>query len=269
MQLPLAHPLKGLKVVVATVSLGVGVDLRVKNVVSFGLGSTPEDTVQEAGRCLRGNSEESQGMRGLAFFFQKGSVAAIHCKPTSDCRSLITDPLPKCQTNTLYRFFDADFEHQVSACLCCYSCILRDANHGCQSCSEFLETYLSHKRPSRLSRSIFHDLKVGIQELFRGLGLSSVAVESKLQLSVENFIDDFIKAFDEIQTYSDIIEMWHIDENLAKDLFDVCSEVLECDEGLEISPTVDSESDSQPSSSESSCVTLSDFEAEDDSPNEI
>ena len=63
--------------------------------------------------------------------------------------------------------------------------------------------------------------------------------------------------------------MWHVDENLAKNLFNVCSEVLECDEGQEISPTVDSESDSQLSSSESSCVTLSDFEAEDDSPSEI
>ena len=40
LQLPLSHPDKLLKAVVATISLGVGVDLRVKNVFSFGLGST-------------------------------------------------------------------------------------------------------------------------------------------------------------------------------------------------------------------------------------
>ena len=46
LQLPLGNPLKGLKAVIATVSLGVGVDVRVTNVVSFGLGCTPEDTIQ-------------------------------------------------------------------------------------------------------------------------------------------------------------------------------------------------------------------------------
>ena len=59
---------------VATVSLGVGVDIRVKNDVCLGLGSSPENVVQEAGRCLRGSQEEYTGLRGLAFFFQKGTV---------------------------------------------------------------------------------------------------------------------------------------------------------------------------------------------------
>ena len=102
----------------STVSLGVGVDIRVKNVVCFGLGSTPEDTVQEAGRCMRGSIEETGGKKGLAFFFQKGTVAAIHCPPGSECRSLIVDPLPKCQTNTLFKLFDPDFEHNLSPCVC-------------------------------------------------------------------------------------------------------------------------------------------------------
>ena len=57
----MSDPNKILKAVVATVSLGVGVDIRVKNVVSFSLGSSPEDTIQEAGRCMRGTSAEVGG----------------------------------------------------------------------------------------------------------------------------------------------------------------------------------------------------------------
>ena len=78
LELPLKHPSKVLKAVVATVSLGVGVDVRVNNVVSFSLGSTPEDTIQEAGRCMRGSTAEVGTQKGLAFFFQKGPLATIH-----------------------------------------------------------------------------------------------------------------------------------------------------------------------------------------------
>ena len=51
LSLPVDSPSKNIKAVVATISLGVGVDVRVKNVVCLGLGSTPENVVQEAGRC--------------------------------------------------------------------------------------------------------------------------------------------------------------------------------------------------------------------------
>ena len=52
LSLPLDSTSKQLKAVIGTVSLGVGVDIRVKNVVCFGLGNNPESLVQEAGRCL-------------------------------------------------------------------------------------------------------------------------------------------------------------------------------------------------------------------------
>ena len=78
LELPLNHPCKVLKAVVDTVSLSVGVDVRVNNVVSFSLGSTPEDTIQETGRCMRGSTAEVGTQKGLAFFFQKGPLAAIH-----------------------------------------------------------------------------------------------------------------------------------------------------------------------------------------------
>ena len=72
LSLPLNSPNKRLNAVVATISLGVGVDIRVKNVVCFGLGSTPENLVQEAGRCLRGYHQETEEIKGLAFISQKG-----------------------------------------------------------------------------------------------------------------------------------------------------------------------------------------------------
>ena len=249
-------------------SLGVGVDIRVKNVICFGLGTTLEDTVQEAGRCMRGNSEETREQKGLAFFFQKGSVAALHCSPASDCRSLITDPLPKCQTTTLFKFFDPDFEHNVSSCYCCYSCILRDAQQGCQKCKQFLELYLSRKKMKGMSRSTVSDLKAALLELFRGLGLAYIEVESKLQLAVTNFINDLVKAFDEILSPYDISEMWHVDEALAVDVFNVCTEVLDM-----VDTEVDSEDEnnsdySEEESSESSGLSNPDIDYEDEMSSE-
>ena len=130
----------------ATVSLGVGVDVRVKNVVSFSLGATPEDTVQEAGRCVRGSVSEVGNERGYAFFFQKGALAAVHCKPSSDCRVLVSEPLPSCQTKVLFQFFQFNFSEETVPCNCCYSCIKRDADLGCDQCREFIDTYLSPKK---------------------------------------------------------------------------------------------------------------------------
>ena len=74
LQLPLGSDEKQLICVVATVSLGVGVDIRVDNAVMFGLANTAENLLQEAGRAMRGSSEEIQGKHGYAFFFQKGQL---------------------------------------------------------------------------------------------------------------------------------------------------------------------------------------------------
>ena len=238
----MSDPNKILKAVVATVSLGVGVDIRVKNVVSFSLGSSPEDTLQEAGRCMRGTSAEVGGERGLAFFLQKGSLAAIHCEPSSDCRDLISDPLPKCQTETLMRFFDPDFVSASVPCLCCYSCIKKDAKEGCGRCQDFLEFYLSPKR--RQIPSLLKDLRVGLAELFNGLGLKDIKCEANLSMSLENFSEDFLQAFDEISCAADIVDFWHIDQNLAEYLFKTCIEVMKRDENpLDVS-TSSSEDDS-------------------------
>ena len=64
LKLPLACEEKKLLAVVATVSLGVGVDIRVKNSVNFGLAATMEDLLQEGGRVMRGSSSETEGSQG-------------------------------------------------------------------------------------------------------------------------------------------------------------------------------------------------------------
>ena len=74
LQLPIGSKEKQLICVVATVSLGVGVDIRVDNAVMFGLADTAENLLQEGGRAMRGSHEETLGRHGYAFFFQKGHL---------------------------------------------------------------------------------------------------------------------------------------------------------------------------------------------------
>ena len=257
LQLPLHHPEKILKAVVATVSLGVGVDVRVKNVVSLSLGSTPEDTVQEAGRCMRGKPDAAES-RGLAFFFQKGCIAAIHCPPHSECRTLIADPLPMCQTEVLFKLFDPNFVPTLQPCECCYSCIQRDATNGCSKCINFLELYLPKRTPKFSSRSVARELSLALKELFQGLGIGKIEVESRLEMSVENFTSDLIKCFDEVTEPSDIVKLWHVSDSLATDLYSVCQEVMKTE------PTEEEESENESyeegeevSSSEESFASMS------------
>ena len=227
LSLPLDSPEKKLKAVVATISLGVGVDIRVKNVVCMGLGSNPENMVQEAGRCLRGERNVVENARGLAFFFQKGTVAAIHCPPSSECRTLITEPLPKCQTRSLFRHFDPEFNEVGTApCHCCYSCISHHSAQGCHSCLVFLETYLPRKVSIVRRSSVRKGLRSSILDLFNGLGLTKIEIETRLSLDVKNFTNDFVKVYDEIDHPSTIQSLWHVSEDLARDLYEVSLEFL-------------------------------------------
>ena len=93
LQLPLESSQKTLLCVVATVSLGmlgketyffsfglftgVGVDIKIDNAVIFGLPETAENLLQEGGRPMRGNSQETQGKHGYAFFYHKGSLGTF------------------------------------------------------------------------------------------------------------------------------------------------------------------------------------------------
>ena len=88
--------------------------------------------------------------------------------------------------------------------------------------------YLPLKRKKVASRSMLKELKLAILDLFRGLQLTSIQVESRLQLSPENFSSDFIKAYDEVSGPRDIVVLWHVSESLADNIHCVCMEVLNC-----------------------------------------
>ena len=105
------------------------------------------------------------------------------------------------------------------------------------------------------------ELRFAILELFRGLGLELVEVESKphLSLSIENFSSDFIRAFDEVRAPMDIVEMWHVSEDIALNLYAVCMEVLECVDVEEDEEVSDSDvTDSSLSSETSDSFSLDD-----------
>ena len=228
--------------------------------------------IQEAGRCLRGSQEETQGLRGFAFFFQKGSVAAIHCPPGSDCRSLVTDPLPVCQSKNLYRYFDPDFDTSAHPCNCCYACISRHVDHDCQDCVSFLETYIP-KKVSRISYgSVRKGLKLAILDLFLGMGISEIKVESRLYLDVDNFASDFVKVFDEIDKPSDIMDLWHLPQDIAEDIYAVSQEFISngSAEDIEFQMETDGEENSFIASDSSSNHESSyDYESSSDDDNSL
>ena len=157
LKLPIRSQSKQYRCVVATVSLGVGVDVRVHNTVVLGLSENVENLLQEAGRSMRGGAAETGGDRGISFFLHKGTLGKFivffddycyymilvseskHCPSTSDCRDLITKPLPICQTKTLIQMFDKDVNVQLEECSCCFGCIHRHSNEGCLVCLNFIQ----------------------------------------------------------------------------------------------------------------------------------
>ena len=181
--------------------------------------------------------------RGYAFFFQKGALAAVHCKPSSDCQVLVSEPLPSCQTKVLFQFFQFNFSEETVPCNCCYSCIKRDADLGCDQCREFIDAYLSPKKCIKFTKSSMREMKDGFYALFRGMGMESVMVESKLEMSVESFFKDFVRAVDEITCAADIVDMWHVEEYIASSLYDLFREVMEDSEFEEVESS-DMDSDS-------------------------
>ena len=57
-------------------------------------------------------------------------------------------------------------------------------------------------------------------------------VEGELEVKTASFIKDLLKMLDEIKTANDIVEMWHIDPQVADKVFDIFQEVIFCDQNL-------------------------------------
>ena len=69
---------------------------------------------------------------------------------------------------------------------------------------------ISPSNPRFSSRSVSRELSLLIKELFQGLGISKIKVESRLEMSVQNFTSDLIKCFDEVTDPSDFVKLWHV-----------------------------------------------------------
>ena len=69
-------------------------------------------------------------------------------------------------------------------------------------------------------------LKDALKELFDSMGVTTLLVESSLEIPVNGFILDFLKMCDEICCEEDIIEFWHIQHDVARAVYAVFHEVL-------------------------------------------
>ena len=153
-------------------------------------------------------------------------LEAKHCPVTSDVRSLISKPPPTCQSETLLRLFDENYKSEVPECSCCYSCVKRHSVKGCETCSNLLDKYFPPNCNPKLKKSVISELKEAMGELFAALGADTLLVEGELEVTAKNFVKDFLKMSDEVNTESDIIEMWHIDKTVAHKIFMLFNEVV-------------------------------------------
>ena len=152
---------------------------------------------------------------------------AKHCQVGSDCRALITKPLPLCQKNTLLRLFDENFTSEDVQCHCCYSCIRSHSISGCENCTSFINEFLPEHVKRTRSKSIKRMLKEGLSELFIDLECETLMVEDCLEIKVDDFITDFMRMVDEIKCKEDIVEMWHIHLDIAEEIFQLFYEIVQ------------------------------------------
>ena len=97
---------------------------------------------------------------------------------------------------------------------------------GCEKCSSFLEQILPQDRKLKIGKSVAVDLREAIEELFEALGLDHIMMEGDQSVPVRSFIKDFIKTVDEVKDVKDIVELWHIDQVIAQNLFMLLREVV-------------------------------------------
>ena len=197
--------------------------------------------------------------------------ASKHCPAKSDCRALIEKPLPFCQKETMLRFFDDAYSSEGSKCDCCYSCIKRHSNDGCQECYQLIHTYFPTISKSRIKKSVASQLKEALKELFEALGVVTLLIENELDINVDDFIRDFIRMCDEIKSDTDIVNLWHVDSLVASDVYKLFIEILH-DDGDDFSDsdkddtaldTNNYEEKSETNTHESACEDTDDLESDD------
>ena len=184
-----------------------------------------------------------------------------HCPSSSDCRALIEKDGSMCHRKVIGKFYDEEVSPNEIVCTCCYICIKAHAQESCSECKQFLDTFFPVRSSCKLSRSVSNELKCALKELFAALSLKEVKVEANLCLTVSNFISDFIKVMDEIQSFADIVRIWHVSPDVAGKVMSIVREVLHGDEEY-------SDSDLSGSLDEEYLEDLLDEETDEDSSDE-
>ena len=103
---------------------------------------------------------------------------AKHCPVTSDCRSMITKPLPVCQSETILKMFDDNYKSEVPKCSCCFACIQSHSEGGCLTCSNFFKKFFPETRINKVTKSLAIELKEAMSDLFCALDMKKVMIEN-------------------------------------------------------------------------------------------
>ena len=84
-----------------------------------------------------------------------------------------------------------------------------------------MDTFIPKKLSVGKNSSVRKGLRSVVLELFRGLDINEIEIETRLTMSVNSFVNDFMKVFDEIRKPSDLQSFWHLSRELSEDLFAV------------------------------------------------
>ena len=186
---------------------------------------------------------------------------AKHCPASSDCRTLITNPLPACQRESIIKYFDENFITNVPKCVCCYSCIQFHSNDGCRKCLDFLSFYFPQKTTSKVNKSVRGKLSEAVHALFVALNTQLVILDGNMEVTTASFVKDFITNIDEVRNETDIINIWQVEKKISKKLFSLLVDFfknLEPHESDETNSSEDSEESSNCSSDIESSETSDD-----------
>ena len=114
---------------------------------------------------------------------------------TSDCRAMITKPLPQCQSEIIMKLFEENYQSDdARKCLCCYACILSHSQDGCFDCQVFLSEFFPGPGKHRVNKSVSRELNNALQDLFTVLKLGSILIENEFKVTSQSFIKGILSS---------------------------------------------------------------------------
>ena len=96
---------------------------------------------------------------------------------------------------------------------------------GCIDCHSFLETYIPATGVKK-SKSVKKLLVEAMVELFAAIAVDKLMIDDEYPVSSVSFIRDFLKLTDEINSATDLVEIWHIDYAIANQIYSLFTEVI-------------------------------------------